>query len=82
MVSRFLEGHHIYRWADGGTTKLSNLVMLCRFHHRQVHEGQAEVLVPNDGAFRFTGARGKCFDAVAQSKGNDDGTLPQNRRGK
>ena len=35
---RFCEGHHIVHWADGGETKLSNLVLLCRFHHRAVHE--------------------------------------------
>ncbi len=36
---RFVDGHHIRHWADGGHTRLSNLVLLCRFHHRQVHEG-------------------------------------------
>ncbi len=35
---RFTEAHHIVHWADGGETKLSNLVLLCRFHHRAVHE--------------------------------------------
>ncbi|TVR61881.1 MAG: HNH endonuclease [Gemmatimonadales bacterium] len=35
---RFTEGHHIVHWSDGGETKLSNLVLLCRFHHRAVHE--------------------------------------------
>ena len=31
------ECHHIVPWDCGGETKLSNLVMLCRAHHRQVH---------------------------------------------
>jgi 5-methylcytosine-specific restriction protein A len=31
------EVHHIHEWERGGGTKLSNLVMLCRRHHRQVH---------------------------------------------
>ena len=32
------QGHHIRHWANGGPTALSNLVMLCRRHHRAVHE--------------------------------------------
>lgn len=54
--TRFLDGHHIQHWVDGGATKLSNLVLLCRFHHRQVHEGNISVQALDDGAFRFTGA--------------------------
>ena len=32
------DGHHIEHWADGGRTALDNLVLLCRRHHRAVHE--------------------------------------------
>ncbi len=32
------DGHHIKHWADGGATALDNLVLLCRRHHRMVHE--------------------------------------------
>jgi hypothetical protein len=35
---RFGQGHHIRHWAHGGPTTLSNLAMLCRRHHRAVHE--------------------------------------------
>ena len=34
----FGQGHHIRHWADGGPTTLSNLAMLCRRHHRAVHD--------------------------------------------
>src|SRR5262249_37780877 len=34
----FGQGHHIRHWAHGGPTKLSNLALLCRRHHRAVHE--------------------------------------------
>ena len=37
--TRFVDGHHIKHWADGGETSLDNLVQLCRHHHRLVHEG-------------------------------------------
>ena len=35
----FLHGHHIQHWIHGGPTTLENLLTLCSFHHRQVHEG-------------------------------------------
>jgi hypothetical protein len=37
--SRFVHAHHIEHWADGGATRLANLVSLCRAHHRLMHEG-------------------------------------------
>ena len=37
--TRYTEGHHIKHWADGGETKLDNLVTLCRYHHRELHKG-------------------------------------------
>src|SRR5688572_17788152 len=33
------DAHHIDHWMDGGPTALDNLVLLCRRHHRLVHEG-------------------------------------------
>ena len=36
---RWIDAHHIHHWAHGGETKLSNLVLLCRHHHRLLHEG-------------------------------------------
>jgi hypothetical protein len=32
------DAHHMVHWADGGPTALSNLILLCRRHHRLTHE--------------------------------------------
>jgi hypothetical protein len=34
------DAHHIVHWSKGGETKASNLLLLCDFHHRLVHEGR------------------------------------------
>ena len=60
---RYVDGHHVRHWADGGETKLSNLVTLCRFHHRLVHEGQVVVQTLDDGAFRFIRPNGEAYDS-------------------
>jgi len=35
---RFVHAHHIVHWAKGGPTDLDNLLVLCTYHHRLVHE--------------------------------------------
>ena len=52
--SRHCDAHHVEHWADGGETRLQNLVLACRFHHRALHEEGFRV-VPGDadGQFRF-----------------------------
>ena len=51
--SRYVHAHHIKHWADGGETSLDNLVTLCSFHHRLVHEGGYGVHV-DEGEIKFT----------------------------
>jgi hypothetical protein len=60
---RYVDGHHVKHWVNGGETKLSNLVTLCRFHHRLVHEGLVEVRMLDDGAFRFVNPSGESFES-------------------
>ncbi|HEY8265641.1 MAG TPA: DUF222 domain-containing protein [Steroidobacteraceae bacterium] len=60
---RYIDGHHVKHWVHGGETKLSNLVTLCRFHHRLVHEGQVAVETLDDGAFRFVRPDGATFES-------------------
>jgi HNH endonuclease len=33
------DAHHLRHWLHGGPTDLANLALLCRAHHRAVHEG-------------------------------------------
>jgi hypothetical protein len=50
---RFLHAHHIQHWARGGATTIDNLVQLCSFHHRLVHEGGFEVERAGPRSIRF-----------------------------
>ena len=52
--SRFVDGHHIEHWSDGGETSLENLVLLCRHHHRLVHEGGYGCKRAADGEIVFS----------------------------
>jgi hypothetical protein len=47
---RFIQAHHLVHWIDGGATDLDNLVSLCPFHHRRVHEAKLELVLRADGS--------------------------------
>jgi hypothetical protein len=34
----WVHGHHRKHWAEGGPTTLDNLILLCSYHHRFLHE--------------------------------------------
>src|SRR5881628_1451187 len=57
-------GHHIRHWAQGGPTTLSNLALLCRWHHRAVHEGGYQVDLEPDGTLRFRRPDGRLLPDV------------------
>ncbi|MGH3650524.1 MAG: DUF222 domain-containing protein [Acidimicrobiia bacterium] len=44
--TRWLQVHHIVSWADGGPTDLDNLILLCGFHHRYLHEHRWHITGP------------------------------------
>jgi len=85
--TRFTEGHHVKHWADGGETKLSNLVSLCGFHHKLVHEGGFGITTTDDGLFVFTRPDGRripecghspCI-APEQKRFSGSGSAPEER---
>jgi hypothetical protein len=61
---RYVDAHHIEHWADGGETKLPNLVTLCRLHHRLVHEGEIIVETLAEGGWRFLHPDGRYFEVI------------------
>ncbi len=56
---RFLHAHHIHHWARGGPTTLDNLIQLCSYHHRLVHEGGYCVERSRARGIRFRRADGR-----------------------
>ena len=48
------EAHHLRHWLHGGPTDLANLALLCRAHHRAVHEGGWRLARGPDGQLTAT----------------------------
>ncbi len=61
-TARRCDAHHVEHWVDGGATSLDNLVLLCRRHHRAVHEGGFEVKQRSDGTTTFLRANGAVLE--------------------
>jgi hypothetical protein len=70
---RFLHGHHVRHWLGGGSTSLTNLVLLCSRHHRLVHEGgfTIERVQPGD-ALAFRAPRGPLLPAIPPPEAIED----------
>ena len=56
--ARRSDAHHVRHWADGGATKLENVVLLCRRHHRAVHEEGFGLTLDAEGEPQFTQPNG------------------------
>ena len=65
---KFCDGHHIKHWSDGGETSLDNLVLLCRYHHRLVHEGGFDCKRSKDGEIYFEDQRDRRLKEFQQAK--------------
>ncbi len=54
-TNKFTDAHHVKHWSDGGKTNLSNLLLLCGYHHGFIHDGKA--LCGQDQIFRHPDGR-------------------------
>ena len=61
---RFTDAHHVEHWADGGETSVRNLVLLCRRHHRRVHEDGWKICIDKVGQVVFFTPTGKALGQV------------------
>ena len=51
--ARRCDAHHVQHWAQGGATCLDNVLLLCRRHHRAVHEEGFRITLQEHGDARF-----------------------------
>ncbi len=69
-TTAFTEAHHIVGWRDGGRTDLDNLILICSFHHRLVHEYGWRLRGRADGDLGWLRPDGRRFRA-GPSSGTD-----------
>jgi hypothetical protein len=56
---RYLDGHHLRHWINGGETTADNMTLLCTYHHRMLHEGGFGIVKEVDDTLRFITADGR-----------------------
>jgi hypothetical protein len=56
---RYLDGHHLKHWINGGKTAPDNMTLQCDYHHRLLHEGAFSIVKEEDGTLRFVTADGR-----------------------
>jgi hypothetical protein len=76
-TARRCDAHHITHWADGGSTSLDNLMLLCRRHHTLVHEGGVRVERDVLGAVTFRRPDGRVIEVFPRPPIGHDRQLPQ-----
>jgi len=61
---RYLDGHHLKHWINGGETKPDNMTLLCDYHHRALHEGGFSIVKEANETLRFITADGRTIPRV------------------
>jgi hypothetical protein len=60
----FVHAHHKTHWADGGPTDLRNLILLCGYHHRFLHEHGWRIEDDPDGKPIFRKPDGSVYPPI------------------
>ncbi len=75
---RWLDAHHLRHWLDGGETNLLNTALLCRRHHRYLHE-YGFALAVRDGELVFFDRTGREIAATGACPRLADGPFDRLR---
>ena len=73
----FLHAHHIWHWGWGGPTDLENLVLVCTFHHKLVHEYGWRVELDSRAVVTWRRRDGTPFDPNSVEARNDTERAPE-----
>jgi hypothetical protein len=77
---RFVDAHHVRHRAHGGSNELDNLLELCWFHHRLVHEGGWKLRLDGAGEVVVTNPAGNVVPTMRGSRGATAGIVDRNTR--
>ena len=81
---RYVDGHHLKHWINGGETTPGNMTLLCTHHHGMLHEGGFQIVKEEGGTLRFVTADGRTIprcgyrleDFVDDDVGDDETADP------
>ena len=81
VPARRTHAHHIDHWAAGGRTELANLVSLCGFHHRRLHDGAFRIRSGSGaGTYAFEAADGRPIGPDGRRAARVEGAVELLRR--
>ena len=81
VPARRTHAHHIDHWAAGGRTELGNLVSLCGFHHRRLHDGAFRIRSGSGaGTYAFEAADGRPIGPDGRRAARVEGAVELLRR--
>jgi hypothetical protein len=77
-TNRRVDAHHLVHWIDGGETSLANTALLCRRHHRLLHE-HGFAIERRDGELAFFDRHGRAIPPAAARRQLPEGSFDRLR---